>query len=119
MTNGKKKGEAMGSKFINNIGKVLSEVDKSTERALTKVGLAGETYAKKNLTEFPRVDTGRLRNSMTNTHSGKTVVVGTNVEYAPEVEYGTQRMEPSHFLGNAMTDHVDEYKKIFENELKK
>lgn len=35
-------------------------------------------------------DTGRLANSITGTSSGDTVMVGTNVEYAPYHQFGTQ-----------------------------
>lgn len=44
------------------------------------------------------VKTGLLRNSITRIISpdGMSVTVGTNVEYAPFVEYGTRKMEQAH-----------------------
>lgn len=48
-----------------------------------------------------------------------TVFVGTNVEYAPYVHEGTQRMAPNRFLRDALHGHTDEYKKIMETCLKK
>ena len=35
--------------------------------------------------------------------------VGTNVEYAPEVHYGTDRMAPNYFLRDAVYGHEQEY----------
>lgn len=35
--------------------------------------------------------------------------VGTNVEYAPEVHYGTQRMTPNYFLRDSVYGHEQEY----------
>lgn len=37
------------------------------------------------------------------------VYVGTNVEYAPEVHYGTDRMAPNYFLRDAVYGHENEY----------
>lgn len=46
------------------------------------------------------VDTGRLRSSIRATISGDQLgaVVGTDVEYAPFVEHGTNRMQAQPFL---------------------
>jgi HK97 gp10 family phage protein len=51
------------------------------------------------------VDTGNLRSSITwelteghGGHAGLTAVVGTNVEYAPYVEFGTSTMSAQPFL---------------------
>ena len=47
----------------------------------------------------------------------RTVYIGTNVEYAEHVHEGTTRMTPNHFLKNALSRHVDEYKRILESYL--
>jgi len=48
------------------------------------------------------VDTGNLKNSIqTEMESDLTAVVGTNVEYAPYVEYGTYKMASRPYLGPA------------------
>lgn len=46
------------------------------------------------------------------------VYIGTNVEYAPYVEYGTRRTKAQPFLKPAVQDHAEEYKKIAERFLK-
>ena len=50
--------------------------------------------------------------------SEKAVYIGSNVEYAPYVEYGTQRSRAQPFLKPAVSEHIGEYKSIIENELK-
>ena len=61
-------------------------------RALTRIGLECEAYAKK----LCHVRTGRLHNSITHYVDGDSVYVGTNEEYAPSVEFGT-RNEAKYF----------------------
>lgn len=48
----------------------------------------------------------------------RSVVIGTNVEYAPYVELGTSRMKEIPFLKPAVQDHKKEYVSIIRNELK-
>ena len=90
-----------------------------------------------------RVDTGLLRNSITHalagegaaiasysadkgdgsgTYSGNTpeerkgqdaVYVGTNVEYAPYVHYGTRKMAPNAFLKNAFQKNASQLQRKF------
>ena len=48
----------------------------------------------------------------------KAVYIGTNVEYAPYQELGTIHMAAQPFLKPAVADHTNEFRKIFENELK-
>ena len=44
-----------------------------------------------------------------------SVSVGTNVEYAPYVEYGTSRSKAYPFLKNTIQKNLDRYKEIFEH----
>jgi hypothetical protein len=127
----------------DNTKEVLSALDKAIERGLEAIGLTAEGYAKKNETA---IDTGLLRNSITYAISGKSphiksykdddgnqsgryegkapndkdkaVYIGTNVEYAPFIEYGTQGRPPLHFLHRAATEHSDEYKKLMKDSMK-
>ena len=48
-----------------------------------------------------------------------TAYVGTPVEYASYVEYGTSRTNPHPYIKPAVEGHTSEYKKIFEEYLKR
>lgn len=100
----------------DNTAKALSELDKSIARAIEKIGLAAEGYAKR----LCPVDTGRLRNSITHAvDSGdKSVAIGTNVEYAAAVELGSSRSKAQPYLRPAATNHEKDYSRILEAELK-
>lgn len=64
----------------DNSGEFLKALPEQLEQALAAIGLTAESYAKQ---ECP-VDTGRLRNSITNAVRAdeKAVYIGSNVEYA-------------------------------------
>ena len=88
------------------------------------------------------IKTGRLINSITygmdgrsGTHSYKdnegkqysqniglaeedSVYIGTNVEYAPFIEFGHHSYAGVHFLRDAAANHSEEYKAILEESLK-
>lgn len=49
----------------------------------------------------------------------QAVYIGTNVEYAPYVHEGTQRMAPNRFLRNAVEKNQAQVKDYIERELKK
>ena len=72
-----------------SIDKIIVKLDKlgniSVENALERACLIVENSAR----EKAPVNTGNLRNSITHTVNGNEGVVGTNVEYAPYVEFGT------------------------------
>lgn len=127
----------------NNVDLINDEVKDSVEKALTAVGLDAVGYA----ALLCPVDTGRLRNSIVyathgsggsqggNGYPGEqatgedmqahgspeesTVVIGTNVEYAQEIELGKSKQAPNGFLGPAIQNHLNEYKQILEANLGK
>ena len=49
----------------------------------------------------------------------RSVYVGTNVQYAPYNELGTSKKVAKPFLKPAVVNHINEYKKIISQELKK
>ena len=67
-------------------------------RGVIECGLAIEAQARA-LAPF---DTGRLRDSINTAVGRDEVIVGTNVEYAPYVEYGTSRSIAQPFLRPAV-----------------
>ena len=100
--------------LIDHSDEVIDEMKKTMERALEKIGMVGEAYAKE---ECP-VDTGTLRDSISHAVDDNTAIIGTNVEYAPYVELGTSKMEARPYLKPAFNDHLSEYKNMIFNELK-
>lgn len=100
---------------IDNTEQVVGGIQAGILRALEKVGLTAEGYAK---LECP-VDTGRLRNSITHevVPSEKAVYIGTNVEYAPFVELGTSRQKAHPYLRPAAHDHGEQYRAIIRSGL--
>lgn len=139
----------MSVTFKDNSQKVLSELDEATERALEEMGLLAEGYAKKLCPVGTPESTGKkgyrggtLRNSITHVPGEQsTMIIGSNVEYAPYVELGTgpyftpppewEQFEsqkgsgkgygyvhPRPFLRPAIEEHKDEYKQVAVNEFK-
>ena len=127
--------------FRDNSGIFKDACDEQIMRALEMIGLKAEDYAK---LKCP-VDTGRLRNSITHTTSGKSgfdytysdnegnafvygvgtpmtrekkVYIGTNVEYGAYVELGTSKQSPQPYLKPAITDHNNTYRRIVIEELR-
>lgn len=75
---------------IENLDKLLDKIDNlervlNVSEPLQEACLLVENTAK----ELAPVDTGQLRNSITHQVVGDVGYVGTNVKYAPYVEYGT------------------------------
>lgn len=133
----------MGINFINNSKEVLQALQQQAEVALEACGLAGEGFAKENITRQGAVDTGNLRNSIAHKvdPQERCVYIGTNVHYAPYIEYGTgiyyeggrrtswtyqdangdwhrtKGMVPRPYLKPAAADHGKEYKQIIKQYL--
>jgi HK97 gp10 family phage protein len=86
--------------------------------------LAPETIARKATGDSPLLETGALRDSITHNvdSNGKEAAVGTDLDYAKYLEFGTSKMPARPFLGGALIakEHeigdgvVAEVKKIFE-----
>lgn len=69
--------------LTDNTELVRQATEDAIQRALERIGLFVEGEAKIELAkEPPRIDTGQLRNSITHTVKGRTVIVGTNMQYA-------------------------------------
>lgn len=92
---------------------VLDGIERAKARALEKIGLVAEGYAKR----LCPVDTGRLRNSITHTTDDEAAYIGTNVEYAVYVEMGTVNTPAQPYLKPAAADHMEKYRSILKSEL--
>lgn len=97
----------------DNTEAIMAEIPAAIGRALEKIGLVCEGYAKR----LCPVDTGRLRNSITHTIDETSAYIGTNVEYAEHVELGTSRQKAQPYLRPAAADHEGVYRRILEAEL--
>ena len=126
----------------NNTDKILAELPKAVEKALMAAGAQAEDHCKMYETA---VDTGNLRNSITHAmESEDTVAIGTPVEYAPYVEWGTGKfaergsnakkipwrykdeegnwhitsgMKAVHFMQRGIMNHLREYGEIIKKSL--
>jgi len=127
----------------DNTELVLQACAEQLIKALEECGLVAEGYAKMACP----VDTGGLRNSISHevVEENNEIVcyIGTNMEYASYVEYGTgvyaeeggrmtpwtyqdskgewhrtNGIRPQPYLRPAVSDHTDEYRSIVENELR-
>ena len=107
-------------------GGVVEDVQRVTAHAAIEV--------QKEARIMTPVDTGRLRASITAQRIGNSVSafrsltgqsamityqVGTNVEYAKSVEFGTQRQRPQPYLRPAYNIVIPEYKAALKRILRK
>lgn len=72
----------------------------------------------------PKTDPHGGKSATASTDEEEVVYVGTNVYYAPYVEYGYttrggKKKAPKRFLRNALKNHMSEYEGILRNEIKK
>lgn len=113
-------------KVVSHKEEVMELLNQNVKASLEAVGMQAENNAKIEITklvydtpESPNyVRTGNLRNSLSHADDGvSSVYVGTNVEYAPYVEFGVKGRPGRPYLKNAITKHIDEYKAIYERYL--
>ena len=107
----------MDIKITDNSAEVQAAFNDRIALVLGAIGEIAEGYAKEDCP----VDTGRLRNSITHRTQGKDEYIGTNVEYAPYVEFIDRYNHTNgkaHFLRDAATTHGDEFKATAEAILK-
>lgn len=70
---------------------IIGALERQLARGMWAVGESAAGHAQDILTDFPRVDTGLLRNSIGHAEDQAKlqIIIGTNVEYAPYIEFGT------------------------------
>lgn len=130
--------------IIDNSEEISKKMKAAIQRALERIGMQCESFAKDYITMQKAVDTGALRNSIN--HKVRTnenaVYIGTRKEYAIYVEFGTgkyynggrktpwvyqdakgnwhmthgQRARP--YLKPAAANHAQTYKNIVEDEMR-
>ena len=125
---------------------ILEALKEQTHNALLDVGMIASGDVAEFMQGEGIVDTGLLRNSITfamdgepanissysaskgdgkGSYSGSapkteqpTVYIGTNVEYAKWVQYGTSKMTKRDFMFAPLRANLGEYRKIIEKYLK-
>ena len=103
----------------DNSGAVIDAKDAAVRRAMEAIGIHLEGEAADELENSPRrVDTGRLKGSMAHSSDDRSVTVGTNVEYAIYVHFGTRKMDANAFLKNAFEHNMDQIREYIINELR-
>lgn len=134
----------------DNKDKILGELDEAIDRALEAWGLQAENYAKarcpvdtgllrNSITHAKGGKQAAIKTYHADSANGgkqsvgfyvgtapneeHTMYVGSNVEYAPYVEYGYHKasggMIPgAHFLKSAVEGHTAKYKRLIEQALK-
>ena len=71
--------------------KYPGELERALEEGILSIALTMEAFAKQKIKEQGAIDLGQLLNSITvKLISPRHAIVGTNVEYAPAVEFGTK-----------------------------
>ena len=98
------KGKELAEKFKQAGKEIADKIDK----ALYKAGLLVERSAK----QIVPVDTGRLRASISTRVIPGNAEVGTRVEYARFVEFGTEKQKAQPYLKPALENNREQIKII-------
>lgn len=101
--------------MIKGAKKLSKQLDKVSNIDLDKALLQACLIVERAAKEIVPVDTGHLRRSITSVVDEGRGVIGTSVEYAPNVELGIgQRPQP--FLTPAFLNNLDDIKEIIRKE---
>jgi HK97 gp10 family phage protein len=104
---------------LESLTKGIQGYGQKTAKATMQAGLKTEYFVKQNTP----VKTGNLKSNiktqMISQQKDKVeAFVGTNVSYAPFVEFGTKRMEPRAMFRKAIDEHGKEIWQTYNNYLK-
>lgn len=114
----------------DNSGQVIYALGSQKFIALDAVGYAAEGDVKL----VTPVHTGRLKKSITHVVDDNAVIIGTNVEYAKDVEFGHKQevgrfvpvlgkrlkapfVQGKHFLRDGISKNISKYNQIFKQYL--
>ena len=74
--------------FTDNSPEFKAAVKEGVRKAVKMIAMQGAS----NVADLAPVDTGRLKGSISGKSNADTAIIGTNVYYAPYLEYGTYKM---------------------------
>ena len=110
-------GQAVSATFdddawVRELPKALKRITLKSTADLQRLAISVQNRAR----TYCPVDTGRLRSSITHVmgedRKGPYAEIGTNVAYAPFVEYGTQYTAAQPFLRPALLEAAREWAAI-------
>jgi HK97 gp10 family phage protein len=124
--------------YTKKFEKAKKKIEESIYAGLTNVGRVLHSQAVMNIHKNGSIDSGRLINSMsysiggntfgakgngmsatvTTSNSKENVYVGTSVEYAQYVEFGTKFQRAKSFLRSAVASEQKDFPKIIQETLK-
>lgn len=125
----------MSVRFTSYKKEVLDDFKQRRKRALEIVGGTGERYTVEKLEQNRSVISGTLKDGITHEPRGEdTVAIGTDVEYAPYVEFGHHQQPGRYvkaigkrlvrsfvpakpFLRPAIENHVKQFENIIKTEM--
>ena len=93
--------------FLSSLDKYQEDVLEGLQKDIEKAALLLERRAKQNCP----VDTGKLRASITTEIGNLEAEVGTNVEYAQSVEFGTSKQKAQPFMRPALDKAITQLNK--------
>lgn len=105
----------MKVQWNDNTSEVKRAIHSALVTAISKAAVHVQGEAKMRVP----VRTGNLKGSITQEVDGLTGTVGTNVEYAPFVEYGTVRQSPQPYLFPALDENKDNIRQMIREEIEK
>lgn len=100
---------AVNINFDDNSRQILNEAERKKGLILTAIGLKAVTIWNKVTMLYKAIDTGRYKGSQTSEANINEVVIGTNVEYAPDIELGTSRMKARPILRVTVLNYRKDY----------
>ena len=100
-----------GAKITDSLNRMQSNgLSQAVEATLLKIAEQAIEIAK----SIVPVDTGRLRDSIRILEQGQNyVVIGSDVEYAIAIEFGTYKMAAQPYLGPAGDAVVSQFQEVF------
>jgi HK97 gp10 family phage protein len=108
---------------IAELKKTFSQIDSELQAALKEALSAGAAVVVRDAKIRCPVDTGTLRRSLREIRKigspGRIESnVGTDIEYAPHVEYGTRYQASQPYLRPALDENTDEIQRAFDLKIK-
>ncbi len=105
--------------IMRELGATAHDVINASNEVITNTAYQIEADAKSNIKSNKTVDTGRLLGSVTTKVNSNNAMVeaeiGTNVEYANYIEYGTSKMAAKPFLNPAFENNTQNIQREIEN----